>query len=117
LIADLQGARHRYRARRGSHQVLRGDVVDTIDLWSGDEKVSWIPLRIEGDRAISEMLARSLSQLQGDVMDYETEPWPLCPEHYHELRPEPEAEWVMWVCPTTGGRIGAFGALALGTAR
>jgi hypothetical protein len=116
LIADLQGARHRYRARRASHQVLRRDDIDGIALWSDDEEVGWIPLRIEGDRAVSEMLARSFSQLQGDAMDHETEPWPLCPEHYHELRPEPQADWVVWVCPTTGDRIGAFGALLRGAA-
>ncbi len=85
--------------------------MDGVSLRVDDEEIGWIAV---GDGPAVEMLAVRLEQLQGEVMEYETEPWPVCPRHYHELRPVPDADWVVWVCPTTDERIATFGEFARG---
>jgi hypothetical protein len=123
LLADLGGTASGYstvRARRDvirpqegpdfGHPPFETDSVEGVEVRVDDEVLHWIaPL---GGDTSAEMLAHALEQLQGEVMEHETEPWPVCPEHYHELRPVPDGDWVAWVCPTTEKRIGRFGEIA-----
>jgi hypothetical protein len=69
----------------------------------------WITQWALGDG--EEGLANVLDQVQDVVMESETEPWPMCPLHYHPLDPRPARGWVAWRCPTLGQHVAGFGSL------
>jgi hypothetical protein len=127
LLADLRSMSGQYDAVCARHDVFQPpdspgggrplferDSVAGLELQVDDEAIGFVTPLADGTTA--EVLAHALEQLQGEVMEYEAEPWPVCPQHYHELRPEPDGDWVVWVCPTTEERIARFGALPAGTA-
>jgi hypothetical protein len=140
LLADLETAGASYRVVRApirhmewppEHKPLRGSGGFVQRIWSGppserpfkfaeteglelrvaDYKypIGSILLREEHDPV--EELAGSLGQLQDDVSEHETEPWPTCPHHYHQLRPVHRGEWVVWLCPDTEELVAPFGGL------
>src|SRR4051812_14236229 len=107
LLADLGSMPSRYSAVWERRPWFDDDErLDVLLLRAADGDIDWLPV---GEAPVTEMLAVRLEQLQGEVMERETELWPLCPRHHHELRPVPDGDWIVWVCPTTGERIAAFG--------
>lgn len=140
LLADLETAGPSYRVVRGPIKHLKwppddalfeqaesgiqifsrvqsGDPpfefeeTDGLELWVEDDPHpigSLLPL---GERDAAEELAHLLDHLQDDVSEHETEPWPTCPHHYHQLRPVKDGDWVVWCCPDTNDVIAPFGRL------
>lgn len=84
--------------------------------WSADG--AWLELLVDGEpdmwfqpEQVREALGAVIEQIQEVVMETETELWPLCPGHRHELHPEPMGDWFAWCCPTTQAVVAEFGAL------
>jgi hypothetical protein len=84
--------------------------------WSADG--AWLELLVDGkaERAfaveqVAEALRSVIGQIQSEVMETKTEPWPLCPQHYHELSACPVGDWFGWCCPSTEAVVAEFGRL------
>jgi hypothetical protein len=106
LAHDLAAAGSRYTAVRtgesGGRCEIRVD--DRCDLWFASARI-----RDPDD------LQALLDEVQDVVMETETEPWPLCPSHYHSLEPWPDRDWIVWRCPTSEEPVATFGQLGAPT--
>jgi hypothetical protein len=53
-----------------------------------------------------------VGQIQDDVIEARSAPWPACPGHPHPMELDLSEEWLVWRCPETKQQVAEFGGLS-----